>query len=654
MHLSRGRSGSVAALGLVLLAVAGCSDDSDGNRSPAANAGADRSAPVGFAVTLDGSASSDPDGTALTWAWTFASRPDGSTAPLSGAATVSPTFTPDVLGAYVLELVVSDGSRTASDRVTLTATNTDPTASAGADVSAPAGQAVPLEGAVADADGHTVTHAWSLVAPEGSAATLAADAPLSTSLQTDVEGVYVVRLTAQDGWSTSFDEVVVTATYPYAGGEIAATPDATPNAELTAIAARLDAVLAIGKNTLTTEALATRLMNPPPGRWLATSAYALNAFVTYAGATYKSLQASNANHLPDEASSAWWVAAAPPVPAAIAVVDVRDAADFAKGHIPGAINVPLAQLPSTLLANPAALPATELAVASYNGNDGNMATLLVNAARYNGTSIPGFALGLMGGMTTWSYDLELSPTRFDDDAGARRIENGATVTSASAPTGPTYGYPSIGAFAPAVDDVAKKILVRAASYLATLEQEAAAAGVPHREAFWTTFVAYGALVGTAQEPQVLSVRSAADYNTKGHVPGAVNVPWQQVAKLATQTKLADPGRKVFVYCYTGHTGAQATMALGIMGYQARNVLYGLNGWTSNVAVLGTSLQKFDAIRAYDFPQHDWTDAPGSLVGWVPPRAGCGACHRSHVAQFWELAVFPPAGAPAPVASEGEG
>lgn len=476
-----------------------------------------------------------------------------------------------------------------------------------------AGEAVTLSALATDPAGAQVTCTWSLAAkPAGSAAALAVTGPCdgtpgAASFTPDVAGAYKVRVSATNQ-APAIETPVLVAAQAFGGGDVASTPDVAPNAELAAIAARLDAVLTIAKNTITADALATRLMNP-----------------------------KNVAQTP------------------ISVVDVRDPADFAKGHIPGAINVPLAQLPSVLLADPGYLPATELAIASYNGGDGNMATLLINAVRYNGTSIPGFALGIMGGMSAWSLDRELTPTRFDDDlAAGRRIENGATEKTASAPTGPTYAYPAVGAFTASVDDVSKKILVRAREYLKGLEAEAAAAGVPHREAFWTTFPRYQALEGTAAEPQVLSVRSAADYNTRGHVPGAINVPWGAVAKLATQTKLVDPARKVFVYCYTGHTGGQATMALGILGYQSRNLLYGINGWSGSAAVVSVSLQKFDATRAFDFPQHDWPDAPASLVGWAPPRAGCQACHESQTAQWFDLTVKPVAVAAAQPASEGEG
>src|SRR5215831_12130162 len=198
------------------------------NTAPVANPGANQTVNVGAVVQLNGAGSTDVDGDPLTFRWTLITVPSGSTAALSNPLIVNPTFTVDLSGTYVVQLIVNDGKvDSAPVNVTITTNILAPTANAGANQTVVHGATVTLHGSGTDPQNLPLTFQWSLTSkPAGSSAALSSTTIASPTFVADQPGNYVAQLIVSNGTLNSAPSTVTITTTNTA-------PTANPGADQT-------------------------------------------------------------------------------------------------------------------------------------------------------------------------------------------------------------------------------------------------------------------------------------------------------------------------------------------------------------------------------------------------------------------------------------
>ena len=207
------------------------------------------------------------------------------------------------------------------------------------------------------------------------------------------------------------------------------------------------------------------------------------------------------------------------------LIDVRTAAEYDEGHIPGAVNIPL----RTLADNLDQIPTDEnVVVYCASGHRAGMATSILRSLGYDNVK------AFPGGWNAWS------------------AAEGEVETEANEP----------GTFEMA--DVNPEMVAASAEFLNNIPEGFYAVG--DIEAF------KGAMDAGAT---VIDVRQPDEFEA-GRIPGAINIPLRELGDNVDQIPTDEP---VFVYCQSGWRAALATGALHNMGYEnVRSFPPSFAGW----------------------------------------------------------------------------
>jgi rhodanese-related sulfurtransferase len=288
------------------------------------------------------------------------------------------------------------------------------------------------------------------------------------------------------------------------------------------------------------------------------------------------------------------------------ILSIRSPEQYAKGHIPGAVNIGLSGLFSQ--ENMSMLPIDrQIVVVCYTGHTASQATALLSINGYD-------AVPLKWGMTGWTTDPTAAPSAYN---------RGTDCNKYPVMLGTVAGNIS---YAVQVVKTDEEVLAEAAlAYLQGGPKYINASNLK-------TNLADG---NTLNDPFVLSIRSSTDYEA-GHIPGAVNIPWKSLFSLENLSKLPDDETQIVVVCYTGQSASQITALLNVLGFNASTLLHGMCSWNKTAA-----LNCFDnTTHQMDYPTCSGTEA-GNMSsatrtrGCEDPGSGSGGIYTGS-ADDWEM------------------
>lgn len=227
------------------------------------------------------------------------------------------------------------------------------------------------------------------------------------------------------------------------------------------------------------------------------------------------------------------------------IIDIRSAADYAAGHIQGAVNVPATQVLAHYESNNLQNKAT-VVIVCYTGQTAGWVTGLLQLAGYSNVK------DLKFGMCSWNSQTA------NGWMGAMSNAYVSNLTTTATPKPAAGELPTLST---GKSDGASILRARIEAIFA--------------EGFDPAKITAQSAVQSASNYFIINYWPADHYNWN-HIPGAMQYTPGQSLKLGADLKTIATDKEVVVYCYTGQTSAHVAAFLRVVGYNAKSLLFGVN------------------------------------------------------------------------------
>lgn len=234
------------------------------------------------------------------------------------------------------------------------------------------------------------------------------------------------------------------------------------------------------------------------------------------------------------------------------IIDIRSAADYAKGHVKNAVNVPATDVLTHLEGTTDDDDKDEIHIICYSGQSAAWATCLLRLAGYDN------AYSMLFGMCSWNQEFAGSwntntSSMYSSQFVKDNVEKGPAGELPVLNTGKTTGE--------------EILMARIADMF--------------EAGFSPTSVGAAEVFGALDNYYIANYWAEADYTHYGHIPGAMQYTPKTSMLLDADLKTLPTDETVVVYCWTGQTSANLAIYLRTIGYDAKTLRFGANGMIYN-------------------------------------------------------------------------
>lgn len=237
----------------------------------------------------------------------------------------------------------------------------------------------------------------------------------------------------------------------------------------------------------------------------------------------------------------------------IHVIDIRNAKDFSNGHIPGAQNVKMSDLLDYFENTITPTTYSHIVMVCYTGQSAAYAASILQLLGYNNV------YDMKWGMSSWDRNtaeakwLKNATNKYADHLETAANEKNKPSAYPTLSTGKTTGVEIM-------HDRAEALL---------------------KQGFKPVRVKADELFNNGEDYYIVNYWPQEKYD-KGHIPGAIQYDPKKSLGRKSYLNTLPTDKTVVTYCYTGQHSAFVTAYLNMIGYDAKSLLYGANGFMNDL------------------------------------------------------------------------